>query len=201
MASANRYPGLDERVVAVVRYHARLTVARLPDLDVEDAEQELLLHLHRRLPAFRPERASLATFVDRIARRHGATLLVAARARKRCPDEPTLSLSIPAGAAEVGLVLADTVASDRSLWPGPCTPTDELVGLRHDLGKLLRRIAPPMRRLCVALTDGSVADAAIATGRARSSAYEMLHHLRASGRELGLEIYLAPSRTVPDPTR
>lgn len=201
MASANRYPGLDERIVAVVRHHARLTASRLPDLDVEDAEQELLLHLHRRLPAFRPERASLATFADRIARRHGSTLVEAARARKRSPDRPPLSLGAPAGTVEDDAVLGDTIASDHGLWPCAYASTDELAGLRHDLGKLLRGIAPPMRRLCAALADGSVAEAIVATGRARSSVYEMLQRLRSKGRELGLDLYLGPSRTVSGPTR
>ena len=125
----------------------------------------------------------------------------AARARKRCPDTPPLSLSLPAGTAETDTILGDTIASDRGLWPGPCTSTDELAGQRHDLGKLLRGMAPPMHRLCAAMADGSVADAIVATGRARSSVYEMLQRLRTRGRELGLDLYLGPSRTVSEPAR
>lgn len=201
MASANRYPGLDARIVAVVRHHARRTASRLPWLEVEDVEQELLLHVHRRLPAFRPERAGLATFVDRIARRHGATVVEAAKARKRCPGTPPLSLSAPAHGAEEDGVVGDTIADSDGLWASFGYPADEVIGLRHDLGKLLLRLTPPLRRICMALVDATVTEIAIETGRGRSSIYELLHRLRASGRDLGLDLYLAPGRTVPDPTR
>jgi DNA-directed RNA polymerase specialized sigma24 family protein len=49
MSSANRYPGIDPRIVASVRHHARRASGRLSGIELEDLEQELMLHAHRRL--------------------------------------------------------------------------------------------------------------------------------------------------------
>ena len=53
MASANRYPGIDPRIVRCVRHHAGRIRAALPGMEIEDVEQELMLHVHRRLSRFR----------------------------------------------------------------------------------------------------------------------------------------------------
>jgi hypothetical protein len=83
MSSANRYPGIDPRVVASVRHHARRASTRLPGMELEDLEQELMLHVHRRLSLYDPGRADLWTYVDRILSSFVVNLAEAAGARSR----------------------------------------------------------------------------------------------------------------------
>ncbi len=203
MASANRYPELDERLVAVVRYHARRTTFMLPELEIEDVEQELLLHVHRRMPAFRPERAGLRTFVDRVARHRGAKLIEAAVAAKRRPRSRPTSLSAPVflDEEEGRASLAETITIEKGLWVDPPRPPDEAVGLRHDLARLLQSLSPKLRHTCLSLAEASVADVARETGRGRSSIYEALHRVREICVAADLDDYLERHRTVPEPSR
>lgn len=88
MASTNRYPGLEPRVVALVRHHAGRLASLDRRLEREDMEQELHAQLHARAHALDQDRASEATFQDRIVR-HRALTLPATPARRSVGDRPT----------------------------------------------------------------------------------------------------------------
>ena len=95
MSSANRYPGIDPRIVASVRHHARRASRRLPGLELEDLEQELMLHAHRRLSSYDPRCAYLWTYADRVLSNFVANLSEAARATSRGGGTSTVSLDDP----------------------------------------------------------------------------------------------------------
>ena len=59
MFTANHYSGIDARIVASVRHHARRAQGKLSGIELEDLEQELMLHAHRRRAQYDPTRADL----------------------------------------------------------------------------------------------------------------------------------------------
>ena len=124
MSSANRYPGIDPRIVASVRHHARRANGRLPGMELEDLEQELMLHAHRRLSSYDPGRADLWTYVDRILSNFVANLAKAAGARSRGGGTSTVCLDDPKLELESELILA-------------------AVGDRRSSGSQLARARPP----------------------------------------------------------
>ena len=59
MGFDNRYEGIDEYAVRIIKHKARQLVGRagFTESDREDLEQEMMLDLLRRLPKFDPKRA------------------------------------------------------------------------------------------------------------------------------------------------
>jgi len=68
MGYENRYQGIDDYAVQLIKYKARQLVGRVgfTESDREDLEQEMVLDLLRRLPKFDPKRAGRNTFIARI---------------------------------------------------------------------------------------------------------------------------------------
>jgi RNA polymerase sigma-70 factor (ECF subfamily) len=203
METRNRYDGLDPAVVATIRVHARRLAQNgaIPAAGVDDLEQELVLDLLRRLPRFDPHRAALPTFADRVIRHRAITLLEAARAGRREGERATVSLEDllrprPDDAAEAAL---DRLAPGGAFWGGVPAPVDDAVGLRRDLERLVLGLPAPLRRCCVWLADGSIAEAARRSGVPRTSLYGLLARLRKRCRDAGLEIYLGRARRIPEP--
>ena len=118
MSSANHYPGIDARIVASVRHHARRASGRLPGLELEDLEQELMLHAHRRLNSYDPTRADLWTYVDRVLSNFLANLAKAAGAKSRGSGTSTISLDDPnlERDSEAIVAAADNGGSSELSW-------------------------------------------------------------------------------------
>ena len=191
MASTNSYPGLEPRVVALLRRHARQLAASDHGLEQEVVEQELAIHLHLRADQFDPDRASRATYNDRVVRRRAADLARNARAAKRGPVA-TLSLE-------------DLDSERDSVQDGPevgCADSadwEETAALRCDLARFLAGQPPRLQECCLLLLTHSVADTACMLGHHRSSIYAWLAALRERGRAAGLGIYLSTAPTDPVP--
>ena len=189
MASANRYPGIDPRIVRCVRHHAARVRAALPGMEIEDVEQELMLHVHRRLSRFDATRGSLRTFVDRIARNCAANLLQSARSERRGSGVEVLSLDAHrlaicrrrGAAARVrrrGVALRE---------PHVGYAPEDLLNLRIELWRVFDRLPPALRSCFLGLFDNTVTDAARRTGVSRSTLYERIAAIRESFRAADLQ--------------
>lgn len=120
MASRNRYPGTDPRIVACIRHHARRACSNTAAMEVEDLEQELMLRVHQRLLQYDPSRSSLRTFTDRIARSCIASMVEAVQAKKRGAGLEVLFSDLMIGRGEEGLVIDPP--------EGSAAKTDQLTG-------------------------------------------------------------------------
>ena len=186
MSSANCYPGIDARIVASVRHHARRASRRLSGMELEDIEQECILHVHRRLPSHEPSRADLWTYADRILTSFTANLLEAAGAMSRGGGVPPLSLNDP-GVDKI----TSPVLSERERAPVWC----EQIDLRQDLDRTRHSLPRHLQDCCSWLTEGSVAEAAQRSGLARGSIYSRMATLKRAFAAAGLDAYLdAPAR-------
>ena len=185
----NRYDVLHPYATQTIRFHAqRLARGTLfPGMTAEDHQQELALDLWRRLPAYDPERAGLATFIDRIVRRRVSDLITSAHTAARDGERQTISLDSAEDGDGTGL--SDQVSTSEGLWAGPADLEHE-VSLRHDLGRFIALLPPALRRCCAILISGSVGEAIHEEKLHRSSYYEALGRLRRRAREAGLHRYL-----------
>jgi hypothetical protein len=189
--ASNCYDTLHPYATQTIRIHAhrlaRATV--IPGMSAADYEQQLALDLWRRLPAYRPERAALATFIDRVVRRRVCEFLTAAQTAARRAERQSMSLDGAAGGEEHGDNPAARLSTADRLW----AHADDLehdAGLRHDLRRFVAMLPPALKRCCSILTNGSVGEAARKEGLHRSSHYDAVARLRHKAHEAGLRDYL-----------
>jgi DNA-directed RNA polymerase specialized sigma24 family protein len=197
MSSANHYSGIDARIVASVRHHARRASGKVLGLELEDLEQELMLHAHRRLNSYDPARGDLWTFVDRVLSNFLANLATAARAKSRDGGTFTNSLDDPdlERDSEAIAAAADNGRSGEPRW---C----EYIHLRQDLHRVLYSLPEHLQDCCHRLTENSVAEAARRSGLARGSIYSRMATLKRAFAAAGLDVYLArPCPSLPAPGR
>lgn len=168
----------------------------VPGMEAEDIEQELKLDLIRRAPNYDPAKASFETFADRVVANRISSLAAATQASR--VERSMQSLNGPAGddGGDSGLTLADVLSETSALHP-----SDEFVrihgpGLRGDIGKLLAALCPSSRRVAIAVSQLTVAEAARTLGLHRSSVYERLASIRKTAIDLGLGEYFEASPTV-----
>jgi RNA polymerase sigma-70 factor (ECF subfamily) len=193
----NCYDAIHPYATQTIRIHAqRLARGTLfPNMTAEDHQQELALDLWRRLPAYDPERAGLATFIDRIVRRRVCDLITAAQTTGSRGERQTMSLD-SAGDGDDESSLADRLSTADRLW-GHADELEHDAGLRHDLGRFIAALSPALKRCCAVLAHGSIGEAVRNEGLHRSSHYEALGRLRRKAREAGLRDYLVD----PDKSR
>jgi hypothetical protein len=182
----NRYDILHPYATTTIRIHAqRLARDRvIPGMAREDYEQELAADLWRRLPAYRAELASLATYIDRVVRNRVSGFHVAAQAAARRHEREAL-VHPPADEWELerGMVVGGELMVPERL--------PEEVSLRHDLARFIAALPPALHRCCVIVTSESIGKALRGHGLHPSTYYENLRRLRHRAREAGLHEYLA----------
>jgi DNA-directed RNA polymerase specialized sigma24 family protein len=189
MSSTNQYPGIDARIVASVRHHARRAARRLPGLELEDLEQELMLHAHRRLTSYDPNRADLWTYADRVLSNFVMNLAKAAGAPSRGGGTSTISLDdLERDCKPIAAAVGDRRSTDFS-W---C----EHIHLRQDLNCILNSLPQHLKDCCHWLAESSVTEAARRSGLARGSIYSRIATLRRAFAAAGIDAYIAP----PSPT-
>jgi hypothetical protein len=195
MASTNSYPGLQPRIVALVRHHAGRLASPDCRLEREDMEQELLAHLHARACSLDPARASQATFQDRVVRHRAADLARNARAAKRGHSTDTMSF-------DELIQERDEDEAHREAVQDKAMSTSALevaVSLRLDLARFLSAQPRHLQDCCLLLLRHSVTETARVLGHHRSTVYAWLALLRERARAAGLDIYLStdPTESVP----
>lgn len=155
-----------ERAYAVVVRSARVRAAGLSLLvaDREEFEQEIVLGVWVALPKFDAGKASLATFIDRVAATKATSLARRASAKKRgeCP--------LPRG-------------------PDPLQLLRRLE-LQVDFERVLRTLDKEDRRLADLLSMQSAADAARALRVSRATVYRQIDRIRDTFVRAGIAKYL-----------
>lgn len=185
--ASNCYDALHPYATQTIRIHAhrlaRTTV--IPGMSAADYEQQLALDLWQRLPRYKPERAGLATFIDRAVRHRVCGFFTAAQAVARSSERRAISLQ----GDDEGRRLAAKLRIDDGLWER-ADDLEREVGLRHDLTRFVASLPPALERCLAILTSGSIGVAARKEKLHRSSYYEALDRLRRSARQAGLYDYL-----------
>ena len=173
MSSANHYPGIDPRIVASVRHHAWRASGKLSGMELEDLEQELMLHAHRRLSSYDPGRADLWTYADRILSNFVANLTKAARATSRGGGTSTVSLDDPKLEPD-----GEPIAAAFDVRQSPDHSWCEHIHFRQDLDRVLHSLPQHLQDCCRWLAMGSVTEAARRSGLARGSIYSRIATLK-----------------------
>lgn len=197
MSPANQYPGIDARIVASVRHHSRRASRTIPGMELEDLEQELMLHAHRRLSSYDPGRADLWTYADRVLTNFVANLAKAAGATSRGGGTSTISLDDPNLERHSGVigVARDDRGSRELRW---C----EHIHLRQDLHRVLHSMPQHLQDCCHWLAESPVTEAARRSSLARGSIYSRMATLKRAFAAAGLDAYLArPCPTLPASAR
>ena len=151
----------------------------LPKTDCEDIEQELRLHVLRRLEKFDPAIARWNTFVRVVTERHAATLIERLRRRSR-PSDPTAShspMSISFDAVSESPITEETRPDILASVAVGGAHEHEL-DLAMDVQQVLSLLPRPCRRMCALLKLHSVAEAARLLGIPRTTLHDRLSRLR-----------------------
>ena len=194
MGIGNRYDGIDEFAVRLIRKRARRLVggAGFAPCDVPDLEQELAMDLLTRLPKFQEGRAGLESFIAIAIKHRAATLVEAQKAAKRDFRKIAFSLDQDSvdedGEKHDGY---DRLDSERLIDPsdgGRRTLPDqtEKMALAIDLDRVLQKLSPELRRLCKLLSELNVSEVAQATGLSRDTLYRRIKTLRETFESEGL---------------
>jgi RNA polymerase sigma-70 factor (ECF subfamily) len=195
MGYENRYQGIDDYAVRIIRYKARQLVGRVgfTESDRQDLEQEMVFDLLRRLPKFKPERAQRNTFIARVVEHKVATIIEAQKAGMRDYRLCSCSLNDRFENEEGGSVeRIDTINQDDYLQrTGKLSrPISDLRGLSIDVRSAVEKLPPELRELCKRLQVESVTDISRDTGIPRGTIYESIKKLRTLFEDAGLKDYL-----------
>jgi DNA-directed RNA polymerase specialized sigma24 family protein len=196
MGSRNRYHGIDPTLIQSVQAHARRLsrTNALPGKEIEDIEQELMLHVLRRSGTFDPKRASFPTFIDRIVRSRAAALSEAARTQKRgFGTEIVLFTDLDTNSETETEPPTDRIGAHQALWGSSGHAPEDVAMLRSDLSRLFGTLPDGLRQCCRWLLEDSVGDVCQRTGLARGSIHSRIETLRRRCRQVGLDNYFGAS--------
>lgn len=181
---------------------ARLARSRaVPGMTAEDIAQDLREHLWRRDGAFDPTRGSYDTFADRVIANRIATL--ASPTERLKAERSWVSFDTPTRHTDDGepLPLSETLAEAEGLYGPVARPANEDFGMVRDVRCLRDKLSPDCGALADVLIELTPTEAATTLGVHRSTVYARLAKMRSTAMELGLEVYLGVSPTVPAPGR
>jgi RNA polymerase sigma-70 factor (ECF subfamily) len=164
-----------------------------PGLDAEDIAQELREEVLRRADLFDPERACFDTFVDRIVKNRIADLARQSQAAKASRKTQSFETPILGKNGEEGLTLADTLSETSPTHGVDDFASHHGAGLKSDVATFLASLCPSSRRIAIAVSQGSVSDAARILGLHRSTIYERLSAIRKAAIAMGLDGYFEAS--------
>jgi RNA polymerase sigma-70 factor, ECF subfamily len=194
MRSRNRYDGTDPTIIQSAQVQARrLFHANIfPDMEIEDIEQEFVLHVLRRIPNFDAARASFPTFIDRVIRNRAAALIETAQTQKRGFGTKIILFSDLETSSETAAEsLADRLGAGQDLWDrSDLVPeTEDAAMLRHDLSRLLDNLPQNLWQCCHWLLEDSVGNVSRRSGLARGTIHSRVKTLRRRCHEFGLKEY------------
>jgi DNA-directed RNA polymerase specialized sigma24 family protein len=170
MKSTNRYGGIDPYVISQVRFHARRLIRHpaITAVEVEDLEQELMLHYLRRRSAFDSTRASWTTFIDRVLTRKCASLVDCACRQKRGANVTVESLD--------QLLSEDPNADDSS--DEDVASVEGASDLEVDFDRALDNLSTELFLFLIDLLGENLSEVARRQGIHRSTVYTRIDHLR-----------------------
>ncbi len=149
--------------------------------DRADLEQEMKLRVWQRFGRFDPRIAHWNAFVTTIVERHVATILQAARRKKRLEGETLTSLSELVEDCDSELVeLGETISPEQKEPLMGCyvATGEEQCALKLDVADVMANLPDDLRELCELLKFHNVKDAAREMGIPRTTASSMVSRLR-----------------------
>jgi RNA polymerase sigma factor (sigma-70 family) len=184
---------IDPQIDRLLRAKARKLIghAGLRHQDYEDVVQHLAAGLVPRMRSFDPSQGDRRNFVCRLLQRLGAKLLRYLRAEKRNPHRLRPLQGADFGEPHAG---PEATVHARRLGRKPAE-TVKQTDLAIDVASVMETLTPGERALAEKLLEsGSIAEAARALGKPRTSLYTALRRLRQRYERAGLrEILDNPS--------
>ena len=195
MGFDNRYEGIDDYAVQIIKHKARQLVGRVgfTESDRDDLEQDMMLDLLRRLPKYNPARAQRNTFIARVVEHRVATIIEARKAGIRDYRLCNCSLNDHLEDEEGSSVerVETTDQEDYLLRTSKLSrPAAELHDLSLDVHKVMEQLPPKLRELCRCLMTDTVTRISRETGIPRGTIYEFIRKLRVIFEDAGLRDYL-----------
>lgn len=164
--------------------------------EFEDLRQELFLAVMRSREKFNPDRASVATFLDRLLRNRCASLIRAQQMPKRDWRRNGPSLQQPlrgrsaAEPIDSSLIDAFDERQVRSTTHRKQRTDEELAALQQDLNTVLASLPDDLRALAELLKDFPLSVAAEKLGESRRQVREKFDRLREVFEDHDLDRYL-----------
>ncbi len=210
MGNENKYEGLDEYAIRLIRHKARQLVGRAGyvEADRQDIEQVLVIDLLRRMPCFDPALSKRETFITRIVEHQVATLIEAQKAGvrdyRRCAgslDERREDRDEDTGSSASDLPPVLDQEEYRREVLAASRRDGELLALRADLARILAELPPDLQRLIEELHMATASEVARQRGIPRGTLYEAIAKLRNRFERAGLGDYLRDDPTDRDARR
>jgi RNA polymerase sigma-70 factor (ECF subfamily) len=186
----NRYDGVDQNAVLLIRSKAKQLVGRygFTASDREDIEQELMLDLFRRLPRFDPKRAKRKTFINRVVEHAVARLVERQKAEMRDYRRNGGSLSVEVDTPEGDRVERADLIEAEAYRPG--RSDEEVCLLELDIQAIVADLPGDLHVLAVRLRTQTVAELARELGIPRTVLYDRITKLRRSFGNAAMRKYL-----------
>jgi len=177
-------PALDPTTSELIRSKARQVVrcCHLSSSELPDVEQDLTLHVWRRLDRFDPTKTEREAFVRMLVAHATASALRGRRSRSKKAAQP-LDWALRVGACD---------PVDPKAWPGP----QQERALALDVEEILATLPHRLRRVARAVSGGSITEAARQLKMSRAAVYRRLEELRAAFVAAGFEEFCTPARTL-----
>jgi hypothetical protein len=202
MYSTNNYEGLDPLAVNRVRERAQdlVRTGAIPEADLEDAEQELMLHALKHVGKHDAGRGKASIYYDRIVSSKARHIAERHRAQRRAPEREALGLEygleLSPRDLDPGLIDEQTI---RRIGPEPAREATETTALRIDVRRVVERLSPDLQRICRSLIDGRIKDIVAESGVSRAALDVKLAAIRTAFEEAGLRDYLPAQKTQIPP--
>jgi DNA-directed RNA polymerase specialized sigma24 family protein len=137
---SNRYDGFDERLIYIVRLHAKklFQTKILPAMDMDDIEQELLIHAINSFKNYNANLGSVHTFLETVIKKRASTLL-----------------SMNAGLKRGGKIVFEEFMEDHHTSRGDTVDTDRIINVAS-LDKTLFFLSPVQQTFCELLRSHSM---------------------------------------------
>ncbi len=197
MKYRNEYPGVNPVAVKAVRCSVRKLVgtAGIHHSDVEDLEQDLMLHLLTRMDKFDPSRASFQTFINRVVEAGVRDIIDSRQAKRRGLGIETALLTLTDDAEDTGEASVtwegeagiDGRAAD-SLGHALCFMDD--LNLRLDVERAIKKLPQSLQEICQRLGRETQVEIATDMEQSRIGLYRLITTIRETFEEMGLGAHL-----------
>ncbi len=194
MSERKNHGELDEYAVTTIRVKAKKLIGKAgyTKADSEDIRQEITLDLLQRLPNYDPTKSSLHTFVNDVVDHKIARMIEARNAEMRDFKTVPLSLNVLEEDADGTLFEQIDEIEDETLpWnPGPGKASEfDLFELRNDIIRILSKLPPHLREICLRLMRNNIFVVAKEMGIPRATLYDHLKIIREHFEKAGLKNY------------
>lgn len=180
MTSNNLSTLLAEATSAAARLQRRLHFA-----DRDDLQQDLLLDLLQRLPAYDPGWGPIGPFAGAVLRNRSA--LLTARAVRIFRRQGGSLLSLEARPTEYAeRPIAETLGESAGLWTGQTGSAGEASDRELSVASVLGSLGEADRRLCALLAENSATELVRSGACSRSHLYRQIARLRRAFAACGL---------------